>query len=77
MSTPFRDAGPTSWLEPYTARKQIKPGEREGRCPTYGFADVLSLEGILGDLRTWDAPDWRAAVERYRRWSTELFDALA
>ena len=42
----------------------------------YGFADVLSLEDVLRDLRAWDAPDWRATVELYRRWANELFDGL-
>lgn len=49
---------------------------RRAAMSTYGFADVLSLEGILADLRAWDVPAWRTTVERYRRWSTELFDAL-
>jgi hypothetical protein len=43
---------------------------------TYGFADVLSLEELLRDLRRWDPPDWRATVDQYRRWANELFDGL-
>lgn len=43
---------------------------------TYGFADALSLEEILRDLRAWEVPAWRETVEEYRRWSNELFDAL-
>lgn len=54
----------------------IESRGRERAMSTYGFADVLSLEGILADLRAWGVPAWRATVERYRRWSNELFDAL-
>ncbi|MBA2277203.1 MAG: hypothetical protein H0W06_05510 [Chloroflexia bacterium] len=42
----------------------------------YGFADVLSLETMVADLQAWADPSWAELVDRYRRWSGELFDAL-
>src|SRR3954454_18683940 len=43
---------------------------------TYGFADVLSLEAMLADLRAWDSPAWVERVDQLRGWSNELFEAL-
>jgi hypothetical protein len=54
----------------------VDAGGREDAMAKYGFADVLSLEDVLRDLRAWDAPEWRATVERYRLWANELFDGL-
>jgi hypothetical protein len=42
----------------------------------HGFADVLSIEAMLADLRAWDASHWREHVHQLRSWTTELFDAL-
>jgi len=42
----------------------------------YNFADVLSVEAMVEDLRRWKAAGWAEVVEQFRRWSTELFDFL-
>lgn len=42
----------------------------------YGFADVLSIEAMLDDLRAWGDPAWRARVTELREWSDGLFDGL-
>jgi hypothetical protein len=42
----------------------------------YGFADVLSLEQMLSDLRTWNDPVWKAKVADLHAWSDGLFDGL-
>lgn len=49
---------------------------REAVMREYGFADVLSLEVMLGDLRAWAPPAWLQRVERLQRYSNELFDYL-
>jgi len=43
---------------------------------TYGFADVLSLEDMLADLRTWGDEAWRARLATLESWSNDLFRAL-
>lgn len=43
---------------------------------TYGFADVLSLEDMLGDLRTWEDEAWTARLATLESWSCSLFRAL-
>lgn len=54
----------------------MDPAGKAEAIREYGFADVLSIEDMLRDLRAWDAPEWRAKADQYRRWSNELFDAL-
>lgn len=43
----------------------------------HGFADVLSVETMIDDLRRWDATHWRQHVDDLRGWVVELFDALS
>jgi hypothetical protein len=57
-------------------RGAVDPRGRADAMATYGFADVLSLEELVADLRRWDPPEWRTTVELYRRWANELFDRL-
>lgn len=52
------------------------PEGKAAAIATYGFADVLSIEDMLRDLRAWATPAWIARVEQLRGWSNELFDAL-
>jgi hypothetical protein len=49
---------------------------RKAAMEEYGFADVLSVEEMLRDLREWEPPHWRQRVGEVRRWSQELFDGL-
>lgn len=42
----------------------------------YGFAEVLSVESMLNDLRTWRPAEWAAQVQLLRKWCNELFDFL-
>jgi hypothetical protein len=41
-----------------------------------GFADVLSLDSMLDDLRSWADPASRQRVNELRAWSVGLFDGL-
>jgi hypothetical protein len=43
---------------------------------TLGFADVLSVEAMLADLRAWRDPTWAARIEQLRAWTNELLDGL-
>jgi hypothetical protein len=54
----------------------ITPEGRDATIREYGFADVLPVEEMLGDLRQWDPPAWKQRVDELRRWSLELFDGL-
>lgn len=42
----------------------------------YGFADVLSVEAMVADLRSWAPPGWVALIKQYRGWTNELHDFL-
>jgi hypothetical protein len=42
----------------------------------YGFADILSVETMLDDLRAWRNPGWTNRVRQVRSWSDELFSYL-
>jgi len=54
----------------------ITPDGRVAAMETFGFADVLSLEAMISDLREWDDPAWRARVEELHAWADGLFDGL-
>ena len=54
----------------------VTSGGRKAVMREYGFADVLSLEAILGNLRAWAPPAWLERIERLRRYSNELFGYL-
>jgi hypothetical protein len=43
---------------------------------TFGFADVLSLETMIDDLREWEDPAWNLRVDEMRAWANGLFDGL-
>lgn len=43
---------------------------------TYGFADVLSVEEMLADLRRWGSESWTNRVAELRGWANELFDGV-
>lgn len=52
----------------------------EGRVEAinrFGFADVLSLEEMLADLRTWRDQRWQSRVAELRDWTNGLFDELS
>ncbi|MGB9825194.1 MAG: hypothetical protein ACPLRU_00855 [Desulfofundulus sp.] len=52
----------------------------EGRSAViaeYAFADVLSVETMVNDLREWKPAGWAEILEQLRHWSEELFDSLA
>lgn len=52
------------------------PEGRTAAMKTYGFADVLSLEEMLRDLRDWDDAAWRSRVAVFRGWADGMFDGL-
>ena len=54
----------------------MKPDRRAAAMQMYGFADVLSLEAMVEDLREWDDPRWRASVADLRVWTNALYDGL-
>jgi len=43
----------------------------------YGFADILSLESMLIDLRTWKPDQWTGFIIDLRTWTDQLFDFLS
>jgi len=49
---------------------------RAAAMDEFGFADVLSLEAMIGDLRAQHDPDWTAHVERLAGYASGLFNAL-
>jgi hypothetical protein len=51
-------------------------GGRDNAMDRFGFADVLSLEQMLDDLRAWNDPHWRDRVEELRTWTNDLLDGL-
>jgi uncharacterized protein YceH (UPF0502 family) len=54
----------------------IAPEGRADAMATYAFADVLGIEEMLRDLRSWNDGAWRAKVAEIRGWADELFDGL-
>jgi hypothetical protein len=54
----------------------VTPAGRAAAMSTCGFADVLSIESMVTDLKQWSPPEWADFIGRYRRWTTELFDYL-
>lgn len=53
------------------------PEGRASAMARFGFADVLSLEDMLQDLRTWDhQTQWPDHVKDLQDWSNELFKVL-
>jgi hypothetical protein len=42
----------------------------------YNFADVLSVEAILDDLRVWAPTQWNERINQLSHWSEELFTYL-
>jgi hypothetical protein len=55
----------------------ISPAGRQSAMARFGFADVLSIEDMLIDLRTWDQDTgWPAHVAKLKGWSEGLFDDL-
>lgn len=55
----------------------LTPEGRAMAMAHFGFADVLSVEGMVSDLQTWAPDSWGSLTRRYRSWTTELFDFLA
>jgi hypothetical protein len=54
----------------------VAPEGREAAIRDYAFADVLSIEAILKDLRVWEPPAWTEHISQHRSWTNELFDYL-
>lgn len=54
----------------------ITPEGREATMARYRLADVLSVEAMLNDLRTWECASWRQYVKKLQGWSLSLFDFL-
>ena len=54
----------------------VDPDGRAAAMAEYGFADVLSVEAMLADLRRWRPAPWRERVGELERWSSELFRSL-
>ena len=42
-----------------------------------GFADILDVESMLGQLAEWRPEAWTSYLATRRRWADDLFDALA
>lgn len=49
---------------------------RNDAMSKFGFADVLSLEAMLADLRVWRDPSWHARIGELREWTNGLLDEL-
>ena len=43
----------------------------------YSFADVLSIEKMAGDLRSWGVREWASRVDELRDWTAHLYDYLS
>lgn len=43
----------------------------------HGFADVLSLESMLGDLHEWADAGWQQRISELRTWSDGMWDVLS
>jgi hypothetical protein len=54
----------------------LTDGGRSSAMAEYNFADVLSLEQMVADLRQWNDDDWRRRVAELQVWTNGLFDAL-
>ncbi|MDN5331718.1 MAG: hypothetical protein PWP45_943 [Tepidanaerobacteraceae bacterium] len=54
----------------------ITPEGRKAVIEEYGFADVLSIEAMVSDLRKWKPAAWVEKISQLKRWSNELFDCL-
>jgi hypothetical protein len=52
------------------------PAGCEAVRSTYGFADVLSVETMLHDLRQWHCEPWMARVAEVGKWCSELTEFL-
>ncbi|MGB9866752.1 MAG: hypothetical protein ACPLPR_02445 [Bacillota bacterium] len=54
----------------------IDPRNRDAIIREYGFADILSVETMINDLRSWRPSHWVQRVEQLKQWSNELFEWL-
>jgi hypothetical protein len=54
----------------------VAPEGRSAVIAQYDFADVLSVEAMVNDLRRWKPAGWVETLGQLRRWSNELFDFL-
>jgi hypothetical protein len=54
----------------------ITPHGRETVIAEYNFADVLSLEQMLADLRAWRDPNWEQQITELREWTDGLLGDL-
>jgi hypothetical protein len=54
----------------------VAPEGHEVVMREFAFADVLSVEKILEDLRVWAPAAWTDLISRHRNWTNELFDFL-
>jgi hypothetical protein len=52
------------------------PAGCEAVRSTYGFADVLSVEAMLDDLRRWHCESWSVRVAEVGTWCSELTEFL-
>jgi hypothetical protein len=57
-------------------RGATTPAGCEAVRSTYGFADVLSIEGMLDDLRGWQCESWITRVTEVGGWCAELTEFL-
>lgn len=55
----------------------VAPEGRDVVIAHYGFADVLSIEGMLADLYRWEPVEWAEFAGRYSGWTNELYEFLA
>jgi hypothetical protein len=55
----------------------INSNGRHAVMQAYGFADILSLESMLIDLRTWKPDQWTGFIIDLRTWTDQLFDFLS
>lgn len=52
------------------------PAGCEAARSTYGFADLLSIEEMLGDLWGWQCESWVARITEVGGWCAELTEFL-
>ena len=57
-------------------RGAVSEKGRAAAMKEFGFADVLSLEEMVADLRARKDPEWAAHVERLVGYASGLFEAL-
>lgn len=54
----------------------VTPQGRDAVKAAYGFADILSIENMISQLRAWNNPHYEAFLSEREAWMFELFQGL-